>query len=778
VAEQGLAFSPQGNLLAYGNDSAIEIWDVAKSKKVAEMVNPEGYYATQVSYSADGARLYAIINRNRIAQIWDISSKKLIRQVDLPNEDPNAFSAVALEGPLFARNNIDDQGNGKIEVWNLEKDETISILPDSTSNEPLVFSPDGDFLATFGDDDSLYIWNTSTGGLVYKTKFDFYPGGISISPDNKYLAVGNSGKASVFDFEPIVQLAKQPNLQIVAPQATPPTPYVLAWPTATPAPSTTPSSDSTTVGAQIIEGDNASQVQEKARFSKGTIEEVVWSSESDSILISGSIGVSKYTIDPSNEGFSDVSDKEYNGWAYHSVSLPNGQILSAGTNLGEAKVYVWDAKTGDTLVDLEGGGEPVLSPDGKLLVYLNPDVKLEVYDTRAQKAVTTLESYSHYSLRSIFSPDGQFVATVQSLGSRLRYEDSIRIWDVRTGEIVNALSGPDNDITNFSFSADGRYMVGAAGGSAWIWDLRPGAIPDELELYPVELKDNLNIYPRKVTAVGLSPNDNIFGVGTSEHTLNLYDRGTKKIIRELKGHSASIRDLIFSPNGQYLISVDQDGYLILWDVASGKLLADLHDYSGPIYGLLYQLDGDLSVWEEGTTWEIDPANAQIQHITNIESNGSILAASPAGDLLAVYEPFTVSLLDAQSGKFIQELEGEAEDPWVEYQQEGTVFRRFYAASFSPDGNRLVTAGTGGVWYYDTSTKRLLQQFPGNNAQKITLSPDSQWMLSSLYEQINPVSVYDLEDGNILFSLNEAFRGSDIPQAVFSPDKRWVGAVQW
>ena len=147
-------------------------------------------------------------------------------------------------------------------------------------------------------------------------------------------------------------------------------------------------------------------------------------------------------------------------------------------------------------------------------------------------------------------------------------------------------------------------------------------------------------------------------------------------------------------------------------------------------------------------------------------------------MFAVYEPFTVSLLDAQSGEFIQELEGEAEDPWVEYQQEGTVFRGFYAASFSPDGNHLVTAGTGGVWYYDTSNKRLLQQFPGNNAQKITLSPDGKWMLSSLYEQINPVSVYDLQSGNILFSLNEAFRGSDIPQAVFSLDGGWVGAVQY
>lgn len=776
VAEQGLAFSPIRNLLAFGNDNTIEIWDVTNNTQVAEMINPKGYYATQVSYSADGSRLYAIINRNRIAQIWDIPTEKLIRQVELPDVDSNAFSAIALQGSLFARNNIDGQGNGKIEVWDLEMDVSVSILAGSSSNEPLVFSPNGDLLATFGNnDDSLYIWDTSTGRLVYTTKFDFYPGGASISPDNKYLAIGHSGKASIFNFEPLLQLAKQPNLQVATPQAIP-TPFILAWPTATPAPTMIPSSDSTTDNAKSIEIGNASQVQEKTRFSKGTIEEAIWSLDGVSILVSGSMGNSEYTINTLNGSFTNSSDNEHNGWTYHSVSLPDGQILSTGTNFG--RVYVWDDTTGRTLVDLEGGGEPVLSPDGKLVVYLNPDVKLEVYDIANQESLTTLDSYSYYSLRPIFSPDGQYVAAVQSLGWRLRYEDSIRIWNARTGEIVNALSGPDNDISNMSFSIDGKFMVGAAGGSAWVWDLRPGAIPDELGLYPVELKDNLNIYPRKVTAAALSPDNKILAVGTSEHTLKLYDRGTKEVIRELNGHSASIRALVFSPNGQYLVSVDQDGNLILWEVDSGKRLADLHDHSGPVAGLLYQLDGDLVVWGEGTTWELSPSDGQILHKTQIKSNGSILAASPAGDLLAVYEPFTVSLLDAQSGKIIQELEGEAEDPWVEYQQEGLVFRRFYAASFSADGDRLVTAGTGGVWYYDTSNKRLLQQFPGNNAKKIVLSPDGQWMLTSLYEQINPMSVYDLQSGNILFSLDEAFRGSDIPQAIFSPDGHWVGMIQF
>ena len=89
----------------------------------------------------------------------------------------------------------------------------------------------------------------------------------------------------------------------------------------------------------------------------------------------------------------------------------------------------------------------------------------------------------------------------------------------------------------------------------------------------------------------------------------------------------------------------------------------------------------------------------------------------------------------------------------------------------------MSGATGGIWYYDTTTRRLLQQYPGNNAKKIFISPDGQWILTSLYEQINPVSVYDLQSGNTIFSLGDGGRGSDLHQSVFSPDGRWVGTVQ-
>jgi WD40 repeat protein len=51
--------------------------------------------------------------------------------------------------------------------------------------------------------------------------------------------------------------------------------------------------------------------------------------------------------------------------------------------------------------------------------------------------------------------------------------------------------------------------------------------------------------------------------------------GTLLIV--LRGHSAAIRNLTYSPDGTFVASVGEDGLLILWDVAR-VLNLDLLEY--------------------------------------------------------------------------------------------------------------------------------------------------------------------------------------------------------
>jgi WD40 repeat protein len=766
ISEQGLAFSSDGERLAFGNRNTIEIWDVARASQVSSLeFNKMTSFPTKLSFSEDGERLFVVLNRNSSVQVWDPQTGKLLREVDLPVVDPNAFSAIALNGPHFARNNSDDQGSW-IELWDLEDEEYIKLVTPSRETEPLRFSPDGSLLVAISGG-RLYFWKTETGQLIYESEEEFGLSGLAISLDNKTLAVSREGKAQLWDIESIHAASLLPELPQVNPRPTS-TPWTSDWPTDTPYPTVSATIiPPPSLPATAISPANADLVAELARFGKGTIDQVAWSAEGQTIITVGSQGVFRY--DPTT--LIEISHLEIGDWAYSAVLLSDGRWLAAGVRDG--KVRVWDADSGEILTTLEGDGEPVLSPDGTRLVFLNEEANLQVWDIDGDRALSTPRSYSYYSRWPVFSPDGELVAAIQSTLSQVRYDDAVRVWDVRTGAVVNALDGPDNDLTDLSFSLDGRYIIGAAGGSAWIWDVRPGKDPEQIELYEGVIDGNLTLYEQTVTAAALSPDNRMLAVGTSENTIRLYNRYSQIVLRELNGHSDAIRHISFSPNGTALLSVDRDGGMMVWDVTSGRSLNSLHAHTGEIGGLVFQTDGELTAWENGTAWTIHPPDGELLGSIRLQS-GTILAASPDGEWLAIYHPYTMSLLNAQTNVIWRTLEGEAVEPWVEYYYEGLIFRGFNGAAFSLDSSRLVTLGTGGAWIYDTEDGQLIQQFLGNDAREAYFSPDGRWLVASLNEFQRYLVTLDIESGRTLLEIET--REAVASQIAFSPNRRWVGAL--
>ncbi len=772
---RGLAFSPDGALLAFGNAANIEIWDVHKASRVLSLgANQAASSVTQLSFSQDGKHLSATLNveNGRSLQVWEMETGQLLHKIDLPDPTGYVYGVSALHAPFFARNNTDDNGSW-IEIWNLETEQYMKLDIPSAQSQPLVFSPDGSLLVA-ANGGALYFWKTSTGQLIYKTEADFNSSQLDISPDNKTLAIARDDKGELWDISQVAQFAQKMGAASLVPIATG-TPAVIAWPTATPQP--TPSAPTPTQSGssytKAITQANAAQVKEMSRFGQGTIEQANWSPSGASIVVAGSLGTFQY------DGLlAETARLETDGLTYNAVSLPDGQVLAASVNAGH--VQVRDMASAKILADLEGGGEPAISPDGKLLTYQDKDKNLQVWDIASKQVVFILyrdSSYSYYYPRwPVFSPDGKLVAAIQSADWMLGYANAVRIWDAHTGAILNALGGPDNNITDLSFSSDGRFVVGAAGGSAWIWQTQPGVAVDSINLYKVTVDYNLNLYDHTVTAVGISPDDKTIALGTSERVIWLYDRQSHKVLRKLEGHAAALTRLRFSPDGKSLLAVDKDGAILVWDMASGRQLGSVETHTGTIGGLVFRQDGNLSAWQAGSAWVLHPDDGKLLQTTQVHG-GVILAANPTGDWLAVYDPFRVSLWDARTGKFRQTLEGEAENPFVDYHFEGLVFRQFSGAAFSADGSRLATAGTGGIWVYNTFDGKLLQQFPGTNARKLAFSPDNQWLLTCTYEQIQPPTILDLESGAGIFTLEENGRGSDFVQYAFSPDGRFVGAVK-
>ena len=54
-----------------------------------------------------------------------------------------------------------------------------------------------------------------------------------------------------------------------------------------------------------------------------------------------------------------------------------------------------------------------------------------------------------------------------------------------------------------------------------------------------------------------------------------------------KGTCMQITSLLFSPDGQMLLSGDAEGKLILWSLKEAKRVATFHDHRAPIWALAF-----------------------------------------------------------------------------------------------------------------------------------------------------------------------------------------------
>ena len=160
--------------------------------------------------------------------------------------------------------------------------------------------------------------------------------------------------------------------------------------------------------------------------------------------------------------------------------------------------------------------------------------------------------------------------------------------------------------------------------------------------------------PAPIVSSAFSPDGKLLAIGTQGRLappfVVVFDAATGRPMHRFKGIRDSIRDLSFSPDGQYLATANADKSLALYDLAAGKLKWQLMDTATECVQFLR--DGKTLAAGQGATVILaDIADGKIlRKFTGPTKTVQILRASDNGDLLAgASEGKHVTVWDVKSG---------------------------------------------------------------------------------------------------------------------------------
>ncbi|NMG06256.1 AAA-like domain-containing protein [Brasilonema sp. UFV-L1] len=467
--------------------------------------------------------------------------------------------------------------------------------------------------------------------------------------------------------------------------------------------------------------------------------------------------------------------KGHRGWVTYISFSPDGKTLaSAGA---DTTIKLWNLENGTVEQTLKGHRETVrsvsFSPDGKTLASGSEDNTIKLWNLENGKELKTLAEHRSDVWSVVFSPDGKTLASASS-------DSTVKLWNI--DDINDALPEPQTlrghqgRIWSVVFSPDGKTLAsGSVDKTVKLWSLNAG----EPQTYYVSRKDVISVsfspdgkilasagnestiklrdmqngnllfslkgHTKAIRSVRFSPNGQLLASASSDKTVRLWNvkdgtpfktltdknrysivrfspdgkilaaQGTKRVklwnvedgtpiktLKEKPDKRCGVKSINFSPDGKTLAVACSYGNLQLWDVTTETVVLNLKGHSSHVSTVSFSPDGKIlasgsadstvKLWKVADGSLINTITAHLDHVRRV-------TFSPDGKTLAsASDDKTIKLWNIPDGSPIKTLKG----------HRGAII----SLSFTPDGKTLASGSSDNtvrIWNLDLDGDYLLKR---------------------------------------------------------------------
>jgi pre-mRNA-processing factor 19 len=204
-----------------------------------------------------------------------------------------------------------------------------------------------------------------------------------------------------------------------------------------------------------------------------------------------------------------------------------------------------------------------IHPNQNLVITGGMDSLVVIFNRGNKKVESTIEAHEGTVTSVLFHPNQEdlFISTSA--------DKTAKVWKGggKSYDTIFTYKGHGSEVVGASINAVSDYFLTGAKNGTWaLHDIKEG------KTYIQSKDDQQSAF----ASIRFHPDGLIFGVGTEQGPVKIFDVKTQKVAANFPGHTNKVVDLCFSENGYHLATGSADGVVKFWDLRKGNNIHTLN----------------------------------------------------------------------------------------------------------------------------------------------------------------------------------------------------------